>query len=146
MSNQGKTILLIEDDVIERKVWERLFTSEGFHLHTAKDSLIALDTLKKIKPDLILLDLSIPPLGRDGGLRLLEKIKKKNNINNIPIIILTGIKLIERMIIDTAEHANVVGYFEKPIDNERLLNKVREILGNNNNSDEISSTESVTSG
>ena len=143
MSKQGKTILLIEDDVSERKAWERLFALNGFDLHTAKDSVIALDVLKILKPDLILLDWSIPPLGRDGGLRLLEKIKKKNNIKNIPIIILTGIKIIETMIKDTAEHTNVVGYFEKPIDNERLLDKVREILGNNTDSDEISSAEAL---
>ncbi|NIA29975.1 MAG: response regulator, partial [Actinobacteria bacterium] len=64
MAARDKTLLLIEDFITERALWKMLLEKHGYIVLEARDSIHALNILKKNKVDLVVLDLSIPPAGR----------------------------------------------------------------------------------
>lgn len=78
-------ILVIEDDADLQNYLKDLLVEHDFTVHTAADGLIALETLKKFEPSLVILDLGIPNL---SGETVCLEIRKKYPI--LPIIILTG--------------------------------------------------------
>lgn len=79
-------ILIIEDN-LDNIVTLKALLKEYTNIHEAHDGLDALDKIKEIKPDLILMDLGIPKL---SGEELFKEIKKDKQINNIPIIAITA--------------------------------------------------------
>lgn len=128
MADGDKRILIIEDFITERKPWEMLLTRQGYKVFEARDSIRALETLKHKKFDLVILDLSIPPAGRDGGFLLLRK-KAKISLNKAtPVIIVSGI-LPDTVIRErTTENADVKMVLEKPVENHVLLTNVQQFI------------------
>ena len=81
-------ILIVEDDDILVKVLEEKLQDEGFEVSIAMDGNSALVTAKKNKPDVILLDLILP---KADGLEVLSKLKGNDQLENVPIIILSNL-------------------------------------------------------
>ncbi len=79
------TILVIEDDPGLQNYLKDLLLENDFVVHTAADGVIALNTLKKSEPDLVVLDLGLPNL---SGETVCLEIRKK--YPKLPIIILTA--------------------------------------------------------
>lgn len=79
------TILVIEDDAGLQNYLKDLLLEHDFVVHTAGDGVIALSSLKKFEPDLVILDLGLPNL---SGETVCLEIRKK--YAKLPIIILTG--------------------------------------------------------
>ena len=70
----GKTALVVEDDNFLIKAYEAHLAKAGFHVRTALDGVEAVESLKKVMPDIILLDLVMP---RMDGFDVLEEMQKK---------------------------------------------------------------------
>jgi two-component system alkaline phosphatase synthesis response regulator PhoP len=87
---EQKTILLVEDDQILVKMYQRKFEKEGFKVLSAFDGEEGLNTLKSAqpKPSIILLDVMLPKI---NGFAVLEKVKKEANFKDIPVILLTNL-------------------------------------------------------
>lgn len=81
-------ILLIEDDELMRRLYENLFTLEGFDIELAENGLAALEVIPHINPDIILLDIMMPTM---NGLEMLEKIKANPSTAHIPVVVLTNV-------------------------------------------------------
>jgi DNA-binding response OmpR family regulator len=84
----AKKIMIIEDDVFIRDIYQVKFTQEGFDVTTAEDGLKAIEKLAIIIPDIILLDIMMPYM---NGMEVLRRIKADEALKNIPIILLTNI-------------------------------------------------------
>lgn len=83
-----KKILLIEDNSIIVKMYQRKFQMEGYEVETAYDGEEGLEKAKKIKPNIILLDVMIPKI---EGLEVLKKLKGDQSTKHIPVVILSNL-------------------------------------------------------
>lgn len=84
-----KKILLIEDDPLLSRMYERLFTIHGYDFAVDLDSQIGLEHVKTMQPDLVLLDIMMPNL---NGLEVLKLLKADEATKSIPIIMITNVE------------------------------------------------------
>jgi len=80
------TILIVDDHAPTRRSLCKLLKGAGYHVLPASDAFEAMAAAKKLNPDLILLDVMIPPM---DGLTFLMLLRE--DMNNIPVILLTGL-------------------------------------------------------
>ncbi|MDD4901995.1 MAG: response regulator [Patescibacteria group bacterium] len=87
MPTQGK-ILLVEDDPMVIRMYQRKLTLEGFDLTLAFNGEEGLVALAKDRPDLVLLDIMMPKM---DGFEMLKKVKADPALKDIPVVILTNL-------------------------------------------------------
>ena len=119
---QGKTILLVEDNPHNRKIFSGMLSHAGFTVLEAEDGHEAMN-LAELSPDLILMDLSIP--GIDGW-EVTKRLKSAPKTKGIPIIALTAHAMRgdeERAIV-----AGCDGYLAKPISPKKVVEEVKRYL------------------
>jgi DNA-binding NtrC family response regulator len=123
-----KKILIAEDEFNIRRTWQMLLEKEGFDVHTCRKGFDAREEIKKWRPDLVLLDLSMPTTGRDEGFRVLADMSKRKR--NIPVIICTGVYRRDEVQEKVKEkgYENVVKILEKPISNQDLLSSINDVI------------------
>ena len=83
-----KKILVIEDDSLLANILINSIVREGFEAFNVLDGLQAIDTAKKLQPDLILLDLILPGL---DGFEVLRQLKADNSLKKVPVFIITNL-------------------------------------------------------
>ena len=81
-------ILLVEDDTLFVKMYQKKFVHEGLDLEAAYDGEEALEKVKTTKPNLIILDLMLPKM---AGSEVLEKVRQNPETANTPVIVLTNL-------------------------------------------------------
>lgn len=81
-------LLLIEDDITLRDLYQARFGLEGFAIEVATDGEAGLAKAKEMLPDVILLDLRIPKL---SGFEVLRQLKQDDGTKAIPVIVLTAL-------------------------------------------------------
>src|SRR3989344_298667 len=93
MADSQKLILIIDDDPDFREIMATKLKSSGFKVEQASDGMSGLEIVKKIKPDLVLLDVRMP---RMSGVQTLAKIKSNPDISGLKVIFLTNLGEIEQ--------------------------------------------------
>ncbi len=111
------TILVIEDAPDMLQLMRRIFEEEGYHVELAADGVYGMDLLKKMKPDLVLLDIMMP--GPDGY-AILESIRQ---YSNVPVIMITARR--ESEALQKALAMGADDYVKKPFRPNELLARVR---------------------
>jgi len=81
-------ILLVEDDQAIREMYTLKFQAEGLTIFVAEDGVEALEVARKIKPDILLLDIKIPFI---GGLEVFENLLREDWAPQMQVIVLTNI-------------------------------------------------------
>jgi CheY-like chemotaxis protein len=81
-------ILIVEDDLFIRELYERQLSLAGYQVTTAADGPEGLVKITQFQPHLLLLDIMLPQM---NGLDLLKTIKAKEETKNIPVILLTNL-------------------------------------------------------
>ncbi len=119
-----KKILAVDDEPDILKVIIFRLKKEGYDVKTAIDGQMALDMIAEDRPDLILLDITLPLL---NGLEVCRRIKADEYSKNVPVIFLTASTASEGFK-ERSESAGAQGYMFKPFDYDELLNKIKEIL------------------
>lgn len=87
MSNSQK-ILIIEDDDFIRKLISQKLEREGYLVNSAIEGVSGLKMIENEKPDLVLLDIILPGI---DGFEILRKKQNNEEINDIPVIILSNL-------------------------------------------------------
>ncbi len=82
-SSENKKILIIEDEKMLAQMYRDRFLQEGFDVYSALDAEEGMELTKKVKPDLILLDILLP---RDNGTDFLEKMRKDEEVADTTVI------------------------------------------------------------
>ena len=116
------TILLVEDNDLNRDMLSRRLIKRGFSVLTAVNGKEGIDLAIKEKPDIILMDLSLPII---NGWDATKAIKSNKDTSNIPIIALTAHAMAEDRI--KALDAGCDEYDTKPIEFKGLLNKINKL-------------------
>lgn len=123
-SSQGfATILIIDDELLNRKLLEALMTLQGYATCTAANAEDALESIQKNRPDLILLDIMMP--GTDGY-HFAEIIKSNPALAMIPIIMVTALTDRSSRLVGIMAGADDV--LTKPVDRSELGLKIRNLL------------------
>jgi two-component system cell cycle response regulator DivK len=117
------TVLLVEDNPHNRKIFSGMLTHSGFTVREAETGEIALKSVAEAPPDIILMDLSIP--GVDGW-ECTRRLKADPATKEIPIIALTAHAM--RGDEERARGAGCDGYLSKPISPKKVVEEVRRFL------------------
>ena len=80
-------VLVVEDEAATRRPLAKLLRSEGYEVLTAQNAYAAAGTIRNERPDLILLDVGIPPM---DGLTLLMLLRDDPKVGDVPVIVITG--------------------------------------------------------
>lgn len=80
-------VLLIEDDPLIYRLYEKLFKLEGFEIELAENGKLGLEKVGSVKPDIILLDIMMPEM---NGIEFLTNLKADETTKDIPVIVLTN--------------------------------------------------------
>jgi two-component system, cell cycle response regulator DivK len=116
-------ILLVEDNEMNRDMLSRRLTRQGFEVAIAIDGQQGIDMALADKPDLILMDISLPVV---DGWEATKQIKADDRTKHIPVIALTAHAMAQ-----DREKALQVGcndFDTKPVELSRLLEKIRGLL------------------
>ena len=118
-----KRVLLVEDFEDSRTGLSKLLEIEGYEVVEATDGAQAIDFAISSKPDLILMDLSLPII---DGLSATRKIKENVSMRNIPIIALSAHDMedVQKMV----TMAGCADFMTKPVDFPALLDLLSKYL------------------
>ncbi|MFQ5901008.1 MAG: PleD family two-component system response regulator [Thermodesulfobacteriota bacterium] len=119
----SKKILLADDSVTIQKVVSITLTSEDFDLTTVSDGASAISKAREIRPDLILLDISMP---EKNGYQVCEEIKQDPELKDIPVLMLAG--TFEPYDENEGKRAGADDHIVKPFESQDLVDKVKAML------------------
>lgn len=117
-------ILIVEDDPLISRMYERIFTFEKYEIEVAHDGSEGLKKAKSFKPSLILLDVMMPKM---NGLEALNKLKENPATKKIPVVMLTNLS--GQKDAETALSIGAVKYIIKSeYDPKQVSDMVKDIL------------------
>jgi two-component system cell cycle response regulator DivK len=116
-------ILIVEDNEMNRDMLSRRLERRGFAVVWAGNGQDGLEAARAQRPDLVLMDLSLPEM---DGLEVTRRMKADAAVARIPVIALTAHALVGDR--DEALDAGCDDYDTKPIDFRRLLDKMDRLL------------------
>lgn len=119
----SKVVLLVEDNLHNRRIFSGILTHYGFEVKEAENGVEAVAMAQSEKPDLILMDLSLPVM---DGWEATRKIKDMPELRDIPIIALTAHAMAGDE--DRALEAGCDGYLSKPISPTKVVAEVKRVL------------------
>jgi two-component system cell cycle response regulator DivK len=119
----GKTVLLVEDNPHNRKIFSGMLAHAGFRVVEAVDGNEAMSKVASEKPNLVLMDLSIP--GIDGW-ECTRRIKGDPATKDTPVIALTAHAM--RGDEERAQAAGCDGYLSKPVSPKKVVEVVKKYL------------------
>ena len=118
--NQCKRVLVVDDCQDNLLLMELLLQSEGYEVKSANSGKEGLAAVKQKQPNLIILDLMMPDI---SGLEVVQRLKKKCHLSNIPIILLTANSNLRH---EDVREVDALCY--NPFDVNSLLEKVKLLL------------------
>lgn len=117
-----KRILLIDDSMIQLQILNGLLHGK-YEILMASSGEEGIGLAEEEKPDLILLDIDMPGM---SGKETFRRLQEQKETSKIPVIFLTGVD--ERAEIEEVLQYRPKGYLLKPVDQNRLLETIQNIL------------------
>src|SRR4030042_5277926 len=122
-----KKILVADDELEIVQALQIRLKEAGYDVIVAFDVLKAINKAHKKKPDLIILDIRMPA---GSGIGVYEKLKMSSETTTIPVIFITAYANDE--IVKKVLEMGAGGFFAKPFNIDKLLIKVKTLLGPEN--------------
>ncbi|HET7321687.1 MAG TPA: response regulator [Longimicrobiaceae bacterium] len=119
-----KTILIVEDQLEFLAIHKLYLERQGYHVLSAGDGEEAVRFARSHRPDLILMDFSVP---RMDGIRATAQLKGDPATREIPVVLLTAHAY--GSVGRRAKEAGCVAFLGKPCEPRRVLQEVREWIG-----------------
>jgi DNA-binding response OmpR family regulator len=120
-----KRILIVDYDIKSIDSLSKLFKANKIEVVTAADGVEAYEKFKADEPDLVLLEAMLP---RMHGFDLAQKIIQDTK-GRVPVIIVTAVYKGHQYRNEALRTFGVSDYFEKPYDQDKLLNRVLSLIG-----------------
>lgn len=119
----GKSILIVDDAAFMRMMIKDILTKNGYEVvGEAEDGSVAINKYKELKPDLVIMDITMPEV---DGIQAVKEIKK---INADSQIIMCSAMGQQAMVIESIQ-AGARDFIVKPFQAERVIEAVKKVLG-----------------
>lgn len=121
--NRKSRILIVDDDPIALETMAAILEIRNYEVLMAPSGLEGINRARKEKPDLIIMDVTMPGL---DGFATCKMIRENEEIKGIPVILLTG-----KVMLGDVEKGFAAGasdYMIKPVDWDGLLLKIKKLL------------------
>lgn len=128
MTKQNAKIVLVEDDVVLSDMYIKKFSMEGYDIERAMDGEEGLALVRKVKPDIVLLDIMMP---KKNGLDTLKDIRADSDakVQKAYVVLLTNVG--EQNYVDEGFKLGANQYLMKSnFTPKEVVQKVEEWLGN----------------
>jgi two-component system, cell cycle response regulator DivK len=116
-------VLLVEDNEMNRDMLSRRLTRRGFEVIFAVDGQQGVDLARSERPDIILMDMSLPVL---DGWEATRRVKADSATRSVPVIGLTAHAMSGDR--EKAMEAGCDDYDTKPVELDRLIGKIERLL------------------
>ncbi|MBN2423922.1 MAG: response regulator [Calditrichaceae bacterium] len=117
-----KTILVVDDSIVIRKMVEIALEDEKYNIQTAVSGKEGLDKIDQINPDLVILDLMLPDI---SGIDILKTVKASKGI---PVIMLSGKD--SPQMVENAKSEGADAFLPKPFKDDELVEKIKSLISN----------------
>lgn len=121
----GKKILIVDYDKKSIESLSKLFEAHEIEVMTSMDGVDAYEKFKADEPDLVLLEAMLP---RMHGFDLAQKIYQDTK-GRVPVIIITAVYKGHQYRNEAIRTFGVSDYYEKPYDQDKLVNRVLSLIG-----------------
>jgi len=122
-SNLKKTILIVEDNELNTKLFRDLLEANGYHAVHTPDAMEVMALARKENPDLILMDIQLPEV---SGLEVTRWLKNDPELKQIPVIAITAFAM--KGDEEKIRAGGCEGYLAKPISVSGFLATVKHFL------------------
>ena len=120
----AKTVLVVEDNDLNMKLFHDLLETRGYNILQARDGMEGLRLAREHHPNLIIMDIQLPGV---SGLVVAKSIKEDEALKEIPIIAVTAFAL--KGDEDRMREGGCAAYLAKPISTPNFLKTVAQFLG-----------------
>jgi len=117
-------VLVVEDEAFQRKLIGHMLGDDQYELVYAETATAALGTMRKKRPDLVLMDFELPDV---DGIAVTRQIREMPHMAHVPIVMLTGHG--KRELVVKSMQAGATDFAVKPVNAETLRAKVERHLG-----------------
>ena len=119
-----KTILIVEDNELNMKLFHDLIQAHGYNILQTKDGMEALKLARQHKPDLILMDIQLPEV---SGLEVTKWLKEDESLKAIPVVAVTAFAM--KGDEEVIRQGGCEAYISKPISVTSFLDTVKRVIG-----------------
>jgi len=117
-------ILIVDDEPANVRLLDQILQQEGYtSIRSTTDSREVVEIYQEFQPELVLLDLNMPHL---GGIQVMKELKKIENNNHIPVMIITAQS--DNLNCVMAFEAGALDFLSKPFDFLEVSLRIRNLL------------------
>jgi two-component system, cell cycle response regulator DivK len=120
----AKTVLIVEDNELNMKLFRDLLEAHGYQTWGTSNGVEALDLVRKMRPDLILMDIQLPQV---SGLEVTRWIKDDPELRSIPVVAVTAFAM--KGDEERIREGGCEAYLSKPISVGKFIETVRRFIG-----------------
>ena len=123
----AKKILVVDDEQDVITYFTTLLDENGYATRSASNGVEAITAIREERPDLVMLDITMP---EQSGVKTYRQLKEEEEFKGIPVLIITGIAKDFKNFISTRKQVPPPdGYLEKPVQPETLVAEVQRLIG-----------------
>jgi CheY-like chemotaxis protein len=118
------TIIVAEDDPTQRQLYAELLSHAGYRVLEAADGAQTLTLAHESRPDLVIVDVSMPGM---SGWNVVRQLREDYSLGALRVIMVTG--LVDTWDRDASIAAGADSHLTKPVSPELLLSEIKRVLG-----------------
>ena len=122
-NHEAKTVLVVEDNDLNMKLFHDLLEAHGYHILQTKNGKDALRLAREHHPDLILMDIQLPEI---SGLEVTKLIKADDSLSRIPVVAVTAFAM--KGDEEKIREGGCEAYIAKPISVAHFIETVQRFL------------------
>ena len=120
----AKTVMIVEDNELNMKLFRDLLEAHGYRTEGTSNGFEALDLVRKLRPDLVLMDIQLPQV---SGLEVTRWIKDDPELRSIPVVAVTAFAM--KGDEERIREGGCEAYLSKPISVGKFIETVRRFIG-----------------
>lgn len=124
MNKAPCSVLIVEDDPDILQLLQTTLTFNGYRVGTARNGQEGLEAVQKERPDLVIADIMMPKL---DGFGLVNRLRISPETREVPVVVITA-TYISPEDREFAQNIGATRFIQKPIDLEKFLGTIRELL------------------